>query len=966
MNERKTEPPQADDLRRQAEERVRQEKAESGAHGSEVDVRALVHELQVSQIELEMQNAELRRAQAAAQELSDKYYDLFDLAPVGYFVLDEWGQIVEVNSAGAALLGQERGALIQKGLEQFIISEDRADFAAFRQQTLQTGRKPVGEFRFLKGEHTVHVQMMGISVAASDGNAKRFRLAVSDISSIRQTEATLRASQEHYRALVEGADIGITQIDLDYNILSANKKQAEIVGRSVIELIGKKCYREYEEREGVCPNCPGAKAIASGAPADMERMGQRKDGSSFAVHVTASPIYDQNGQTTGFIEVVEDITGRKEREKEIASLARFPGENPNPVLRLNSDGVLLYGNRASAPLLAAWGCHEGEPLPSRWRQMAIETLHAKTIQWAECPCGQQVFALTFAPIVDLAYVNIYAQDITKRKRAEEELRKFRTISDKANYGAAMADLDGKFVYVNDTFAQMHGWEAAELLGRHLSVCHNEEQMARLHELYGRLAREGGFSAEEVWHVRRDGSVFPTLMNATAIKDVSGKMQFTSATAVDITERKRAEEALRATNARLEQAVARAEELAVRAEAANNAKSEFLANMSHEIRTPMTAILGFSDLLAMPDLPSSEQREFVEGIQRNGKALLELIGDILDLSTIEADKLRLEKADCPLRQIIDDVMAVVRVQAEQKKQVVKVDYRFPLPETTHTDRTRLRQILTNLLGNAVKFTGEGNIRLTIRYLREADGRGRMQFAVSDTGIGIPADRIDELFQPFTQVDGSASRRYGGTGLGLAISKRLAKALGGDIEVASELGKGSTFTLTIDQGSLADVPMLQAPQAVLAAAAKPLSIAAGPALHGRLLLAEDDPSIQQIICLLLKKMGLEVTVAETGQMACDLAQESKADGRPYDLILMDIQMPNVDGYEATRWLRQHDWQGPIVALTAHTLAGDREKCLAAGCDDYIAKPIILTGLRDVLPLYLSHHRLLENQQDNVVRK
>ena len=226
----------------------------------------------------------------------------------------------------------------------------------------------------------------------------------------------------------------------------------------------------------------------------------------------------------------------------------------------------------------------------------------------------------------------------------------------------------------------------------------------------------------------------------------------------------------------------------------------------------------------------------------------------------------------------------------------------------------------------------------------------EFAVSDTGIGIPAEKIGELFQPFMQADASASRRYGGTGLGLAISKRLAKALGGDIEVASELGKGSTFTLTIDAGPLdgvADAASVRRP------AAERENRRHGqqePPLRGRVLLVEDDPDIQRIVRLLLRKMNLEVEMADDGQTACDMAEKSKAEGRPYDLILMDIQMPGMNGYEATRWLRQHGWQGPIVALTAHAMAGDREKCLAAGCDDYIAKPCLAVGLRDLLSRYL----------------
>ena len=264
--------------------------------------------------------------------------------------------------------------------------------------------------------------------------------------------------------------------------------------------------------------------------------------------------------------------------------------------------------------------------------------------------------------------------------------------------------------------------------------------------------------------------------------------------------------------------------------------------------------------------------------------------------------------------------------------------------------RLRQVLTNLIGNAIKFTERGSVRIAVRGPREPDGAGALQFAISDTGIGIAADKISGLFQPFTQVDGSATCRYGGTGLGLAISRRLAKALGGDVEVTSQLGKGSTFTLTIDAGPLDGVRMLQSSPVPSIAEDEPFSTEHEVPLHGHVLLAEDVRDTHVVIRQILQRMNLEVEVAEDGRLACEMAEKSQSEGKPFDLILMDIQMPNMNGYDATRWLRQHGWLGPVVALTAHAVVGDREKCLVAGCDDYIAKPITAKGLRDVLARHL----------------
>jgi len=236
---------------------------------------------------------------------------------------------------------------------------------------------------------------------------------------------------------------------------------------------------------------------------------------------------------------------------------------------------------------------------------------------------------------------------------------------------------------------------------------------------------------------------------------------------------------------------------------------------------------------------------------------------------------------------------------------------------------------------------------------------IEFAVSDTGIGIAADKIGELFEPFTQADGSSTRRYGGTGLGLAISRRLAAALGGDVRVTSEPGKGSVFTLTIDAGPLEGVRLLQSFTVPPTAEEPPSPLEHDVMLHGRVLLAEDVRETHVVLRQILEGMNLEVEVAEDGRLAREMAEKSRAEGRAYDLILMDIQMPTMNGYEVTRWLRQHGWQGPIVALTAHARAGDRERCLAAGCDDYLAKPVTARGLRGVLARYLGQEAVPASQ-------
>jgi CheY-like chemotaxis protein/nitrogen-specific signal transduction histidine kinase len=387
-----------------------------------------------------------------------------------------------------------------------------------------------------------------------------------------------------------------------------------------------------------------------------------------------------------------------------------------------------------------------------------------------------------------------------------------------------------------------------------------------------------------------------------------------------------------------------------ADAANRAKSRFLASMSHEIRTPMTNVIGYAELLRDMDPEPEERRHYLKTVLDNAHQLMTLISDILDLTQLDIETVKVDKRQCSPVEIVEDVRRTLQPRAEEKLLFLRVNCVTPIPEYVLTDPVRVRQILVNLVDNAIKFTDEGVVRVDVAVVGLDSDHPKLEFEVSDTGMGIPEEQLGRLFEPFTQVDEAIDRRHRGAGLGLAISQHLAGMLGGRIEVQSQEGEGSVFTLSVDPGPLGDIPLLESlPPAVVkkAEADHPKAI---PRLHGRVLLVEDDENFRYLLTRYLVSAGLEVESAVDGERAYEMAVQSLAAGAPYDLILMDIRIPKMDGYEVTFRLRQEGWKGPIIAQTAHALTGEREKCLAAGCDDYVAKPAEPEDLIEVAGQYL----------------
>ncbi|MGD8594058.1 MAG: ATP-binding protein [Gammaproteobacteria bacterium] len=379
-----------------------------------------------------------------------------------------------------------------------------------------------------------------------------------------------------------------------------------------------------------------------------------------------------------------------------------------------------------------------------------------------------------------------------------------------------------------------------------------------------------------------------------------------------------------------------------ADAANQSKSEFLANMSHEIRTPLTAILGYSDMLRDEDQSREDIEHEIDSIIRAGSHLQRIINDILDLSKIEAGQLVIEELEVHSARIIHDVESIFGARARDKGLHFEVKYEFPLPCKIISDPTRLKQIIYNLCGNALKFTEQGGVTVAMGYLPET---AQLKIQVIDTGIGMTEEELGRLFKPFSQADSSTTRKYGGTGLGLCIARQLAQNLGGDVSVTSEKGVGSTFQFTIAVGDIQPLKMATCLEDMQVETTEDAECIIANSVRGHVLVVEDSPDNQDLIAKYLIKAGASVEVVDNGLMAVQKALTCS-----YDLILMDVQMPIMDGLTATRKLRAEGYTRPIVNITANAMKEDQDKCLAAGSDDYLTKPVDVRHFYKVLQTYL----------------
>jgi len=516
-----------------------------------------------------------------------------------------------------------------------------------------------------------------------------------------------------------------------------------------------------------------------------------------------------------------------------------------------------------------------------------------------------------------------------RFEAQQRALEIQQITDLLPALVAYLDRDQRYKMVNSAYVSWFGIAREKIIGQHIRELIGDEVFESV-QIYLQRAYQGESQTFQIEARYRYGGTRYMQLSYIPMFDSDHSVKGVIVLGNDLTDHQRSQHEL---------------ELAkIRAEEASRAKTEFLANMSHEIRTPLGAVMGFADLLSGQDLSPQEREDYSEIVSRNGRQLSNLINDILDLSKVEAGKMEIEHISVSVRELIDDVILSLRAAAEAKELLLKAQISSEVPIYVRTDPTRLKQILLNLVGNSIKFTDKGSVIVSCEMSHFDElGRRRMIIRVSDTGIGIPIDKQAKLFQPFAQADSSMSRKYGGTGLGLALSNQLAAALSGELKlVQSAPTQGSTFQLALDVTDRS-ATRLQVP---LGTPQNPKEPRLG---HISILVVDDSKDNQLLVSRILGSEGAQMGFANNGAEAIE-----KASQHSYDLILMDVQMPEMNGYEATQMLRKHGFQKPIISLTAHALREDYERSRKAGCDDHLTKPLDRDKLIETIVRWSGHER------------
>jgi PAS domain S-box-containing protein len=790
-------------------------------------------------------------------------------------------------------------------------------------------------------------------------------------------EESLKENAHLLQALLDAIPGPIFYKDLNGVYLGCNRafesyiglSKDKITGKSACDLAPKELADRYRQMD--------MELFRQGGLQSYESKVKYADGSLHDVIFNKAEFTGRDGKPGGLVGVILDITERKQTEEALKESRQFLQSvldtSPVRIFWKDRDSGYLGCNKNFA--LDA-GFQKPEDLIGKddydmsWRDRAelyrtddrqvIETGVPKMLfeEPLTTHAGKQIWSITSkAPLKD-AYGNIQGvlgtyMDISEYRNAMEALRvseeRFRTMVERTRDWVWEGDLNGVVTYSNPRIKELLGYSHEEIVGRNTADFMPPEEAKHFFEENADLAETGKpIAGAEVVYAHKDGRRIVFETNAVPIFDANGKLTGYRGIDRDITIRKQAEEELKRAK--------------VAAEEANRSKSEFLANMSHEIRTPMNGVIGMAELLQDTAL-TREQREFINTIRSSAEALMTIINDILDFSKIEARKLDLDSIDFKLRDSMGDILQTLSQRAAEKGLELAYHVGSEVPDNVTGDPGRLRQIIVNLVGNSIKFTDQGEVVILITQEKEKEGQTYLHFVVTDTGIGIAAEKQKKIFESFAQADASTTRKYGGTGLGLSISTRLVEMMGGKIWVESEHGKGSSFHFTIRLGVHNGLPVRQIPEKLCN-------------LDGMsILVVDDNATNRRILHEMLRNWGMNPSLAENGKNALEMLREANQTGKPYRLLLLDVNMPEMDGFELTERIRDMEEYHHVVImmLTSSGQRGDATRCRNLGVAGYLTKPVkqsslleaVLTVMGTAVPAGVpaplcTHHTLRKEQQ------
>lgn len=941
------------------------------------DARRLFHELRVYQIELEMQNEALRRTQHELEISRTRYFSLYDLAPVGYLTINEHGLILEANLSVSNMLGMMRKNLLNKQVTQFIFHEDQDLFYLHRKKVFERNEVQDWEMRMLRSDGS---PFWGRLLASPAFNGE-YWITLTDISKRKQAEDELRKTNELFSLFIKHSPIYafIKEITTtESRVLKVSDNYHQMIGIHDSEMIGKTMEELFpaefaakifsddiavvtngnvleieEELAGRSyttikfPIVQGSKSLLAGYSIDIterkqaERVLQaRLRISEYAYNHSLdellTKVLDEAEALTesriGFIHFVDadQMTLSQQTWSSNTLSNRCTAESKDRHYPLESAGVWADCVREIKPLIH----NDYQSLPGRkglppghvpvQREIVVPIIRNDLVV-AVLGVGNKQSDYTEQEMTTLQDLANLCWDIVKRKRVEESLKstelKYSRLFESMTDAYCCVDMEGRVIDSNSLFQKMIGYDLEELTSlTYFQLTPGKWHAFEADIIEHQVLARGYSDVYQKEYQRKDGTIINIELKTFLLKDDAGNPTGMWAIIRDITDRKLAEQELQRTKEA--------------AEAANIAKSDFLATMSHEIRTPLGALLGNVEMLEGTPL-SPQQLEYLRDCKSASQMLLQVINDVLDFSKIEAGKLELVNESFSVSSMSRQLMRMFSASADQKGLDLSLSLDDNLPQNILGDQQRLRQIIANLINNAIKFTNQGTVSLNITCEQASTmvitDKSLLRIMVSDTGIGIPPDKLENIFDSFTQVESFNIRSAPGTGLGLPICRRLLGLMGGSITVSSKLGEGSVFTVIL--------PVIEVPADEQVQEQAQTEEKIPPR---KILFADDDMRGRVVAQKLLQRKGYLVTAVENGAELLDALQKEK-----FEIVLTDISMPDMDGTEVARIIRSGERVGidpniPIIAMTAHAFSDYRERFLAAGINGYIAKPINLEEL------------------------